>query len=394
MTKRILVLNQFALPLSSAGGTRHVEIFSRLSGWESTVFAGRKNMHDQGRVDDEGVLRTVAVTPYRGNGVTRVLNWGSYCVTAGWAALRNGRVDAVYGSSPHLGAALLGRLLARRWRVPFVLEIRDLWPQILADAGILSEESPIYRLLSKLEDWLYHEADAIVILAEGSRGDIEAHGIDGSKIRFIPNGADPADFAVTEDRAELRRNYGFDDRPVVVYAGAHGPANGLDLAIAAARELHTAGTPVNLVLVGDGVAKADLRATVAERGMDNVTFLDPIPKSEMPSLLAAADIGLHCLADIELFQRGVSPNKLYDYMAAGLPVITNTPGEVADLVAAARSGEAVGPNDLAIGLRRLLDLDDADRTELGAAGQRFMTQHRSRASAAAAIEQLLADIRS
>ena len=389
MNRRVLVLNQFALPLSSAGGTRHVEVFSRLEGWTPLILAGRKNMHDHGVVENEGPLETVPVTPYRGNGITRVLNWGSYTATAGVAALRNGPFDVVFGSSPHLGAALVGRLLARVWRVPFVLEVRDLWPQILADAGILAETSPVYRALSMLEGWLYREAAAIVVLAEGTTDDIEARGINRNKVHFVPNGADPADFCVNESRDTLREFYGLGDGPVAVYAGAHGPANGLDLLLDAAAELHEQGDDLQIVLVGDGVSKAALLQTATDRSLTNVTFLDPIPKSEIPRLFAAADIGIHCLADIELFHRGVSPNKLYDYMAAGLPVITNTPGEVADLVTNSGAGEAVGPSELAAGLRRLLERSADERTSLGRAGQRFMEAHRSRAATARAIEHLL-----
>ncbi len=229
----------------------------------------------------------------------------------------------VYGSSPHLGAALAGWLIATVRRAPFVLEVRDLWPQILADSGMLPETSLVYRGLKVLERFLYRRADAIVVLARGSAGVIAGEGIDEAKIHFLPNGAEPADFEVDEPRKELRQELGFEGI-VVVYAGAHGPANGLDLALDAAEKL--ADTKARFVFIGDGVAKAELMADAEARGLANVEFRDPIPKAEIPRVFAAADIGLHCLADVPLFRHGVSPNKLYDYMAAGVGGRDQHPG--------------------------------------------------------------------
>jgi glycosyltransferase involved in cell wall biosynthesis len=314
------------------------------------------------------------------------VNWASYTVMALLRGLARRPVDVVYGSSPHLGAALAGLVIARLHRARFVLEVRDLWPRILLDAGMLAETSPLYRSLKVLERFLYRQADAIVVLASGSAGDIVAEGIDRAKIRFLPNGADPDDFRVETDQGELRRRFGLDGT-VVVYAGAHGPANGLDLVLDAAEELVDA--DVTFLLVGDGVAKADLQAEAERRGLTNVAFHDPIPKSEIPELLAAADIGLHCLADIELFHHGVSPNKLYDYMAAGLPVVTNTPGEVASMVDEAGAGEAVGPRGIADAVRRIVQLAPEVRAKLGVNGQVWMADNRSRAARSAELEHLL-----
>ena len=337
--RRVLVLNQFALPRSAPGGTRHVELFGRLQRWRPVILAGRRALLNQSRVADEGILATVPVTPYSGNGVSRVVNWLSYTLAAFVRGVARRPVDVVYGSSPHLGAALAGLAIARIHRARFVLEVRDLWPRILLDSGMFAESSLVYRALRRLELFLYGQADAIVVLAKGSGWELECDGVDPAKIHFLPNGAEPADFVVDADRNELRRRYGLEGT-VVVYAGAHGPANGLDLVLDAVEDLGD--TDVRFVLVGDGVAKADLMADARRRRLGNVEFRDPIAKNEIPLLFAAADVGLHCLADVPLFRHGVSPNKLYDYMAAGLPVITNTPGEVAAMVDEAGAGEAVG----------------------------------------------------
>ncbi len=387
MTKRVLVLNHFALPRSSAGGTRHVELFGRLSDrWSAQVLAGNRNLFDQSAVESEGVLVALPVTPYSGNGLSRVLNWVSFAVVGLLAGLRAPKPDVVYGSSPHLLAALAGWVVAALRRSAFVLEVRDLWPQILADAGMMPESSVVYRILKGLERFLYRRADRIVVLAGGSIDAIVAEGIERSKIELIPNGADPADFDVNEDREALRSDLGFDGF-VAVYAGAHGPANGLDLVLDAAAELRD--SDINVVLFGDGVVKAELVERARSEGLSNVHFRDPVSKEQIKRVFAAADVGLHSLADVELFKSAVSPNKLYDYMAAGLPVLTNTEGEVGDMVERAESGLVVGPTGLADGLRRFADVDASTRATFGSNGKRFMEAKRSRGAMARRLEDLL-----
>lgn len=386
--RSVLVLNHFAQPRTSPGGTRHVELFSRLTGWSARVIASDRNMLDGNQVVASGVLETVAVTPYKGNGVSRILNWCSYAVTSFIRGVTAKPLDVVYGSSPHLLAALSGWAIARIRRKPFVLEVRDIWPQVLADMGSLSASSAVFRVLEKLETFLYRRADRIVYMAEGVRSHVESRGVDPGRLVFIPNGADAADFVPSGPRDQLREHYGFTG-VVAVYAGAHGPANGLDLLINAAAELNHSVPELHIVLVGAGALKQQLVERVQRDGVTNVTFMLPIPKAEIPDLLAAADIGVHCLADVELFRSGVSPNKLFDYMAAGMPVITNTPGIVEAFVNASGGGVAVAPGELAAGLRKLADMPESERRHLGKCGQAHLEATRSRTAMAALIEQVL-----
>jgi glycosyltransferase involved in cell wall biosynthesis len=304
------------------------------------------------------------------------------------AALRGMRPFVVYGSTPHLLAPVAGWLLARRYRVPFILEVRDLWPQILVEMDRLERGSWTYRVLSRIENWLYRRAVRIVVLAEGVRDELVRRGVDGAKIVVIPNGAAPTDFAVGAPRDGLRDRYQFRDR-VFVYAGAHGPANGLDLLLDAAELVRDDHPEAHFVLFGDGPSKAELVASTRSRGLDNVEFRDPVPKSAMPEVLAAADVGVHVLADVPLFRYGVSPNKVVDYMAAGLPVLTNSPGVVGDLVASAGAGVAVEPGDLEKGIRAVLRLSPEERAARGDAGRMYIARERSPAVLAERLEALL-----
>lgn len=384
--KRVLVLNHFAIPTNSAGGTRHVELFSRLTDWSYLIVIANR-----GAANQESVAPTIGFAPvptmsYEGNNWRRIANWLSYAGSATLYFSVGRKPDVVYASSPHLLAGLSGYVLSKRWRAPFVLEIRDLWPQVLADMGQLNEQSAVYRGLKELEAFLYQQADAIVVLAEGTADYLVERGVPRSKITYVPNSADPSDFEVETDRDELRRRYGFDKR-TFVYAGAHGPANGLDLLIDAAATLSD--TNIEIVMVGDGVAKADLVALAESSGVANVRFMDPIPKQAIPELLAAADVGVHVLADVPLFRYGVSPNKVFDYMAAGLPVLTNTPGGVSEFVLGAEAGVAVPPGDLTTGLVAFAEMHQDELDRLGANGRKYMAENQSRTQMSGRLQALL-----
>lgn len=390
--RRVLVLNHFAAPAHAPGGTRHVELFGRLNEWDATVVAARRNLLTGLPLNDsDGLLSGVWTSPYRSNGPARLLNWASYSASAAIAGLRGERADVVYASSPHLLAGLTGWSLSKRWRVPFVLEVRDLWPRVLLDMGQFTEDSWAYRALVALERFLYQRADRIVVLAEGTAKALVSEGVERAKLSLIPNGAEPADFAPTAPRDELRRRLGFEGT-VAVYAGAHGPANGLDALLDAAAEVADDHPDLRVVLVGGGVEKERLAERVRAERLANVELRDPIPKSDIPDLLAAADIGLHVLADVPLFRYGISPNKLFDYLAAGLPVLTNTGGEVAELVVESGAGLAVSPDGIAGGLRRMVIASLEQRRTWAERGPAFMERTHSRSILAARLERLLDEL--
>lgn len=390
---RVLVLNHFAKPRGSSGGTRHVDIFGRLESWGVQILASNRCYLNPG--DKEGsdrTLRAVWTSPYAGAGVLRVLNWATYALGALVMGLRGARPDVVVGSSPHLLAPLAAWVIAKRYRVPFVLEVRDLWPQALVEMGALASGSRCHRVLRRLESWLYQRGDRVVVLTEGVAAELADRGVDEGRIAVIPNGADPMDFRVGMSRAELRGRLGFEGT-VFVYAGAHGPANGLNRILDAAEAIGEDHPEARFVLVGDGPTKAELLGAAEERGLSHVRFLDPVSKSSLPDILAAADVGLHVLADVSLFRKGVSPNKVVDYMAAGLPVLTNCPGVVGDVVLDAKAGEVVEPCELEKGIRALLSRTDEGRRRLGTAGREYVGLQRSPRQLARQLERLLEEVK-
>lgn len=387
--KRVLVLNHFAGEPGSPGGTRHIEMFSRLRGWSYLIAVANHATVGSAKTQTAVGYLALPTMSFAGNGLDRIANWVSYAASSFTHLSVGHRPSVVYASSPHLLAGLSGWLLARRWRVPFVLEIRDLWPQVLVEMGHMQAASPIFRSLSRLESFLYDKADRIVVMAEGTRKYLAERGVDEEQIEFIPNAADPEDFVPADSRETLRVRFGF-TRFTCVYTGAHGPANGLDLLLDAAYELQDEN--LDVVLVGSGPSKPSLEQRATNMGLTNVRFLDPIPKSQIPSLLGAADIGLHVLADVPLFRYGVSPNKVFDYLASGLPMVTNVPGEVGGLVEESGGGIGVQPDGLATGIRTLLSASPMSLGRMSAAGTKFMKRHRSRNAMAERLQGLLDSI--
>ena len=396
----LLWINHFAVTSEEGGGTRHVELSRELvrRGWRVTLCATdfnyhtrsytRRNSAEDRRVIPQNVsgvdVRWVWSAPYRSNDWRRARNWISFARELLRAQHSLPRPDVVIGSSPQLFAALAGERLAQRWGVPFILEVRDLWPESLLAAG--GRKGPGYVALSAVSRYLYRRARRVIVLAAGTGKHLALFGVGADRIVHVPNGVD-ASFMVPAERGDR-------SGMTLVYAGAHGPANGLDVVLDAARLLKDE-TSIRFILVGDGPAKAALEMRSRELGLTNVEFRDQLPKERMPELLAEADAGLMTLRDSPLFAFGVSPNKLFDYFAAGLPVVCNVPGEVAEMVRNAGAGEqAAGPSAqaLADAIRRLAARSPEERRELGRAAREWVVRNHDRPMLAERLDHALRDV--
>jgi glycosyltransferase involved in cell wall biosynthesis len=309
------------------------------------------------------------------------------------AVLRDGvggmRPDIVIGSSPQLFAATAARTLARRLGVPFVFEVRDLWPESLEAAG--GRRGLAYAYLARVANGLYRDADRILVLARGTGEYLVERGISADKIINVPNGVDvqavPSS-ALVPQSADSNRAL------TLVYAGAHGPANGLEQVLAAAAELEDE-LAVRFLLIGDGPVKTALREEAARRGLNNVEFHDPVSKPRLMELLQSADAGLMVLRDSPLFSFGVSPNKLFDYLAASVPVICNVGGEVADMLQRASAGIQVRDSSsaaLAEGVRRLAATSASERKRMGASGYQWVKQEHGRDVLGARLDGFLREL--
>jgi glycosyltransferase involved in cell wall biosynthesis len=272
--------------------------------------------------------------------------------------------------------------MARRLRAAFVLEVRDLWPESLVAAG--GSKGPAYHTLGAIARHLYRRSDRVIVLTRGVASHLEHRRVPREKLIYIPNGADTDAFI---PHARPRGPF------TLIYAGAHGPANGLDTVLDAAELLGD--EPIRLLLVGDGPSKSELRAKAERRELNNVQFLDPVPKVEMPALLSRANAGLMVLRNAPLFSYGVSPNKLFDYLAAGLPVACNVPGEVATLLRQSGAGEQARDSSahaLADAIMRIAMRSPRERERMGTSGREWVAREHSRAVLGKRLDRALRDV--
>lgn len=253
------------------------------------------------------------------------------------------RYDLLFATTTPLTVGVPGIVAKLLRRKPFVFEVRDLWPELPKAMGVIRNPI-ILGMLSMLEWCSYRSADRLVGLSPGIVEGIAARGVARDRIALVPNGCDLDIFA---GKAEPWRPEGVASTDLMaLFSGAHGLANGLDAVLDAAAELKRRGRDdIKLVLVGDGMLKPSLRARAKGEELTNVVFHDPVDKARLAGLMASADIGLQTLADVPAFYYGTSPNKFFDYIAAGLPVLNNYPGWLADLIGENDCGFVVPPRD-------------------------------------------------
>lgn len=356
----IWIFNHYAIPPDLPGGTRHYDLGGELikRGHQVAIFATsfhhylhretRLGPKERWRVEDvEGIKFVWIRTPsYQRNDWRRVWNMMSYALQSRRfgrkitrLAPEIGRPDVVIGSSPHLLAPLAAYCVAKHYRVGFVMEVRDLWPQTIIDMGELSERNPITRALQTLERLLYRRAEKIITLLPLGHEYITACGVPQKKVIWLPNGVDLSRFdygAMPEVSHEGFR---------VLYLGAHGQANALDVLIQASKIVQDRGhREIRFFFVGNGPEKPKLMALARTLGLRNVEFREAVPKAEAPKTLHEADAFILNLEKAEVFRYGISSNKLFDYLAAGKAVIfsVNAPNNP---VEEAHCGLTVPPRD-------------------------------------------------
>jgi lipopolysaccharide/colanic/teichoic acid biosynthesis glycosyltransferase/glycosyltransferase involved in cell wall biosynthesis len=385
---RVVLIHQAFVAPDEAGGTRHYELAKRAieQGIDFTIVAsdisyltGRHVGDDEQRIGEQNfaglrVLRAYTYPSLHRSFAWRVVSFLTFMLTSIRAAWRAGRVDLVMGTSPPIFQALSAWLVARLRRRPWLLEIRDLWPEFAIDLGVLRNPALI-RLSRRLERFLYARAAHLLVNSPAYRDYLIGRGVPPDKITLIANGVDASRFDPEARAARLREAHGLADKFVVTYAGALGLANDIDTILRAAARLD--GTaPVHFLLVGDGKERARLESSARRLNVTNVTFVGARPTSEMPEWLAASDACVATLKDIPMF-RTTYPNKVFDYMAAGRPVVLAIDGCIRRVVEAAGGGVFVPPGDDRALAEAVLALrDDRGLTaEMGRRARAYVVEH-------------------
>ncbi len=275
----------------------------------------------------------------------RSLDYLSFMVMGGIAALFVRKADVVVGTSPQLFTALAAFIVAFVKRRPFVFELRDIWPASIKAVGAL-KDGWLLRRLEALELFLYRRAKTVIAVTHAFKDELVRRGIDGTKIHVVTNGADLSRFSSRRKPDELTEKLGLNGKFVAGYVGTHGMAHGLETLLEAAQILGNApgGQDIRIVLLGDGARKTQLRAQADAMNLRNVLFLDTVPKEEVADYWALLDVSIIHLKRDPLFKT-VIPSKLFECMAMGIPVLHGVEGESATIVGQSQCGACFPPED-------------------------------------------------
>ncbi|NNF79422.1 MAG: glycosyltransferase family 4 protein, partial [Rhizobiales bacterium] len=282
------------------------------------VFAGYRNkLWQSEQIEGIRVIRVWSYITANEGFLRRTLDYVSYMASAILAAPFVRKVDIVVGTSPQFFTACAAWATAVLKRKPFVLEVRDLWPDSIRAVGAVGSE-PVLNALEKLELFLYRRAVAVVTVTHAFKKNISERGIDGGKISVVTNGVDANRFSPRDKDPELVRTLGLEGKFVAGYVGTHGMAHGLETLLDAAEALkaHRDGQNIHVLLLGDGAEKQKLLNAADECGLTNLTMLDTVPKQEVARYWSLLDVSIIHLRRTELFKT-VIPSKLFECMAMG-----------------------------------------------------------------------------
>tara|TARA_B100000886_G_scaffold339547_1_gene305349 strand:+ start:572 stop:1807 length:1236 start_codon:yes stop_codon:yes gene_type:complete len=407
---RIWIVNQHANTTEMPGHTRQYEIAEGLykRGWKIDIFSSDFNLSkrqfyylkslelSRSQVISGMNWHWLKVFPYKKNNWKRYINIFSFSMHVFFRliidsfrySIHQNSPQVILASSPQLPAAFISLLAAKLFKKPFILEVRDLYPQVLIDQGGRKSSSFFIKFFTIMEKFLYRNSSHIIVLAKGSKKYVRKKG--GLNISWLPNGPDLNKFKCEKNKIEPEK-FTFSDPFKIYYTGAHGDANSLHTVIDAARLLEK--FPILLILVGDGPEKNNL--IKYSKGLSNVIFKDSLPKKKMPHLLNDANAILICLKNVQLFRYGVSPNKLYDAYALAKPVITNVPGDINNEVESNYLGVTAkpeDPKDLALAIKNLFMKTPEEREKISQNGRKIAEKIYSREKIINRYDQILKKI--
>ena len=409
MSKKIWILNHYAIPPNMPGGTRHYDLSQELikKSYEVTIFSSGFNREKkdyfklfkgkQYIVENYGKLKFVwlKTASYKKNNYKRILNMLSYLFRMLTVAHNFSKPEVIIGSSVHPFAVIAAWLLSKKYKAKFVFEVRDLWPQTPIDMGVIKPNGIIAKLMYAWEKFMYRRANKIIVLLPNAKKYIESEGISSEKIVWIPNGVNLEQFNNPKQLDPdsnlvqlLRKNK---NKFKVIYTGAHGPSNGLNVVIGVASILQKNHNEVQFFLIGNGIEKEKLQHNSEKYNLKNIHFFSSIPKEKIPDLLRYADLLLHCFAPINVFKYGISPNKIFDYLASEKPIIMSVKTSN-NIVQEAGAGITVEPGNaeaLARGILKIENMTLEERQKLGANGRAYVEKYHSTQVLGDILEKIL-----
>lgn len=388
---RILLINQAFVSPDEPGHTRHFEMakFLLSRGHELVIIASDLNYQTGQRTvartgvfaeqnfDGVRVLRSYIYPALHRSYVWRIVSFFSFMFSSVWTALQVRDVDLVMGTTPPIFQAVSAWFVALIHRKPFLLEVRDLWPEFGVSMGVL--KNPIVIASARwLEMFLYARATHILVNSPAYREYMIGKGVPENKVTYIAYGTDVDMFNPQVDGSSIRKELGVDDKFIVLYAGALGQANDIDTILRAAQRLKDE-DKICFVLFGDGKERTRLQTEAVRMKLSNVIFAGVRAKKDMPRVVASANVCLAILQDIPMF-RTTYPNKVFDYMAAGRATVLVIDGVSRGLIESSNGGVFVQPGDDAMLAEKIIELSkDPKRVQqMGGSAREYLVEHLDR----------------
>jgi len=377
------------------------------SGHDVTVLTGFPN-HPTGRVaadyrkqflrlimkenvDEINVVRTWLLPFPNRKPYERILNYISFSISAAITGLFLSRPDVVIATSPQLLVGMSGWLLARFKQVPFVFEVRDLWPESLTAVGMGNANSLLHRTLAKIAGFLYYKSDRIVVVTPAFKDYLVMRlGVPAKKIAVVLNGVETNLFNSEHSSSVVKAELHLEDKFVVSYIGTMGMAHGLEGVLNTAAELQQSHPQIVFLFIGEGADKKRIVALARSRNLTNVRFLGEQPRETIPAYICASDICLVLLKQSEIFKT-VIPTKMLEFMACCRPVVVGVDGQARTIVEAAEAGLFVWPENAADLTKAIVQLtsDPKLRAAMGRNGRTYILKHFSRAQTASTYLEIL-----
>ncbi len=326
----------------------------------------------------------------------RMRNYASFCLSAALRGLTVPRPDVIIATSPQLLVGLSGWWLSVTRNVPFVFEVRDLWPESLSAVGISGEDSLLHQTLSKIARFLYEHSDRIVVVTPAFKERLIADwSVPAEKIAIVENGVETESFAPAADEAiaTLRKELNAEGKFIASYVGTMGNAHGLETLLEAACQLQNQKSEVLFLLIGEGAEKERIKAQAQARNLSNVRFLDQQPRERIPLFISASDACLVLLKKADVFKT-VIPTKMLEFMSCARPVILGVDGQAREILEDAQAGIVIEPEnaaDLVAAIQQLSN-NSALGARLGRMGREHIMRHFSRAHTADSYVRILREL--